>query len=121
MDSPTRSTSGQQKGPLAAAPMFLKNNRRITVLITVICLALLIFCLIERQVRLAIAPQTTLDGLYTGRPAKTHWPADLRSTGTAPSDLRRQRPAIKDSTATTTPDPAAGPPRRRPHQTMMIE
>src|SRR4051794_36593303 len=50
--------------------MFLKNNRRITVLITVICLALLIFCLIERQVRLAIAPRTTLDGLYAGRPAK---------------------------------------------------
>lgn len=58
------------KGPLAVAPMFLKNNRRITALITVICLALLIFCLIERQVRLAIAPQTTLDGLYVGRPAK---------------------------------------------------
>lgn len=58
------------KGPLAVAPMFLKNNRRITALITVICLALLIFCLIERQVRLAIAPQTTLDELYVGRPAK---------------------------------------------------
>lgn len=58
------------KGPLAVAPMFLKNNRRIAALITVICLALLIFCLIERQVRQAIAPQTTLDGLYVGRPAK---------------------------------------------------
>jgi transposase len=58
------------KGPLAVAPMFLKNNRRITALITVICLALLIFCLIERQARLAIVPQTTLDGLYVGRPAK---------------------------------------------------
>jgi transposase len=61
---------GTVKGPLAVAPMFLKNNRRITALITVICLALLIFCLIERQVRLAIAPHTTLDGLYVGRPAK---------------------------------------------------
>ncbi len=58
------------KGPLAVAPMFLKNNRRIAALITVICLALLIFCLIERQVRQAIAPQSTLDGLYVGRPAK---------------------------------------------------
>lgn len=37
------------KGPLAVAPLFLKNNRRIAALITVICLALLIFCLIERQ------------------------------------------------------------------------
>lgn len=58
------------KGPLAVTPLFLKNNRRIAALITVICLALLIFCLIERQTRLALAPQTTLDGLYAGRPAK---------------------------------------------------
>ncbi len=58
------------KGPLAVAPLFLKNNRRIAALITVICLALLIFCLIERQVRQAITPHTNLDGLYVGRPAK---------------------------------------------------
>jgi transposase len=58
------------KGPLAVAPMFLKNNRRIAALVTVICLALLVFCLIERQVRAAIAPAVTLDGLYVGRPAK---------------------------------------------------
>ena len=44
---------GTFKGPLAVAPMFLHNNRRITALITVICLALLIFCLVERQVRRA--------------------------------------------------------------------
>lgn len=61
---------GTFKGPLAVAPMFLKNNRRIAALITVICLALLIFCLVERQVRQAIVPQTTLEGLYAGRPAK---------------------------------------------------
>lgn len=48
------------KGPLAIAPMFLKTNRRITALITVICLALLIFCLIERQVRRALLPETRL-------------------------------------------------------------
>jgi transposase len=58
------------KGPLAVAPIFLKNNRRIAALITVICLALLIFCLIEREVRRAIAPAEHLDGLYIGRPAK---------------------------------------------------
>jgi hypothetical protein len=58
------------KGPLAVAPMFLQNNRRIAALVTVICLALLIFCLIERQVRAAIAPAVTLEGLYVGRPAK---------------------------------------------------
>jgi transposase len=61
---------GAVTGPLAVAPLFLKNNRRIAALITVICLALLIFCLIERQIRTAIAPQATLDGLYVGRPAK---------------------------------------------------
>jgi hypothetical protein len=32
----------------------LKTNRRITALITVICLALLIFCLAEGQVRNAL-------------------------------------------------------------------
>ena len=58
---------GNFKGPLAVAPMYLKNNRRIAALITVICLALLIFSLIERQVRLAIAPQRTMIGLYPER------------------------------------------------------
>ncbi|MGH3862301.1 IS1634 family transposase [Actinokineospora sp.] len=58
------------KGPLAVAPIFLHNNRRIAALLTVICLALLIFCLIERHIRAAIAPAATLDGLYVGRPAK---------------------------------------------------
>jgi transposase len=58
------------KGPLAVAPMFLKTNRRITALITVICLALLIFCLIERAVRAAISPHTTMTGLYPGQKAK---------------------------------------------------
>ena len=58
------------KGPLAVAPMFLKTNRRIQALITVICLALLIFCLIERAVRTAIAPDTTMTGLYPGQKAK---------------------------------------------------
>ena len=58
------------KGPLAVAPMFLKNNRRIEALITVICLALLIFSLVERAARLAIKPALVLAGLYAGRPAK---------------------------------------------------
>ena len=58
------------KGPLAVAPMFLKTNRRITALITVICLALLIFCLIERATRAAIAPETRMAGLTPGQKAK---------------------------------------------------
>ena len=55
---------GQFKGPLAVAPLFLQNNRRISSLITVICLALLIFCLIEREVRAALSPDTDMPGLY---------------------------------------------------------
>jgi len=61
---------GAFKGPLAVAPMFLKDNRRISALISVICLALLVFCLVERAVRQAIAPAVELPGLYVGRPAK---------------------------------------------------
>ncbi|MFB7577361.1 IS1634 family transposase [Streptomyces sp. NPDC056165] len=52
------------KGPLAVAPVFLQHNRRIAALITVICLALLVFCLIERQVRQALGPDQTMRGLY---------------------------------------------------------
>ncbi len=58
---------GNFKGPLAVAPIFLKSNRRIEALLSVICLALLIFCLVERQVRHAIAPETTMTG-FPGRP-----------------------------------------------------
>jgi len=58
------------KGPIAVAPMFLKNNRRIEALISVICLALLIFSLVERAVRLALSPVVKLAGLWAGQPAK---------------------------------------------------
>ena len=61
---------GNFKGPLAVAPMFLKNNRRIEALISVICLALLIFCLVERAIRLAISPAVKLARLWAGRDAK---------------------------------------------------
>ena len=47
---------GNLKGPLAVAPMFLNSNRRIAALITVISLALLVFCLIEREARRNLAP-----------------------------------------------------------------
>lgn len=59
------------KGPLAVAPMFLKNNRRIEALVAIICLALLIFCLVEREVRNGIAPETKMTGIYPeNRPMK---------------------------------------------------
>ncbi|AVV40609.1 transposase [Streptomyces sp. P3] len=79
------------KGPLAVAPVFLHHNRRIAALITVICLALLVFCLIERQVRQALGGDQTMRGLYpdnralrpTGRLILYHL-ADLRiRAGTA--------------------------------------
>lgn len=55
---------GEFKGPLAVAPIFLRGNQRIAALITVICLALLIFCLIEREVRRNLAPDTEMIGFY---------------------------------------------------------
>lgn len=58
------------KAPLAVAPMFLHTNRRITALIGVICLALLIYGLVEREARRNLAPATKLDGLYAGRSAR---------------------------------------------------
>jgi uncharacterized protein DUF4277 len=67
---------GEFKGPLAVAPLFLKTNRRIAALITVICLALLIFCLAERQVRNALAPH---GGTMTSLPG--YGPTLARPTG----------------------------------------
>jgi hypothetical protein len=67
---------GEFKGPLAVAPLFLKTNRRITALITVICLALLIFCLVERQVRKALHP---CGEMMTGLPG--YGPTPARPTG----------------------------------------
>ena len=78
---------GEFKGPLAVAPIFLKTSRRIAALITVICLALLIFCLVERQVRKALAPH---GGKMTGLPGYRLAPAPPtgRTIFIALSDLR---------------------------------
>ncbi len=74
------------KGPLAVAPVFLHTNRRISALIGVVCLALLIYCLIEREARRNLAPAIKLDGLYAGRAAKP--PAALILTALASLRLR---------------------------------
>src|ERR1700730_10026134 len=60
------------KGPLAVAPLFLHRNDRIAALISVICLALLIYCLIEREGRTNLAHETEIVGFYAydNRPAK---------------------------------------------------
>jgi transposase len=84
---------GEFKGPLAVAPLFLEHNRRIAALITVICLALLVFCLIERQVRQALVPEQTMSGLYpdnrkvrpTGRMILFHLEDLMLRPGTATS------------------------------------
>jgi transposase len=56
---------GDFKGPLAVTPVFVQDNRRVAALITAICLALLLFCLIERQVRRALGGDQK-HGLYPG-------------------------------------------------------
>jgi transposase len=58
---------GTFKGPLAVAPIFLHSNQRIHALIHVICLALLVFSLVERQSRLGAGPDGKIPGLYAGR------------------------------------------------------
>jgi hypothetical protein len=85
---------GNFKGPLAVAPLFLKSNRRIEALLSVICLALLIFCLVERQVRHAIAPELTMTG-FPGRP-------NARPTGRLIFDALGRLPLV--------PATATGPP-----------
>ncbi len=57
------------KGPLAVTPVFVQDNKRVAALITVICLALLVFCLIERQVRRALGGEQKMRGLYPGNQA----------------------------------------------------
>lgn len=52
------------KGPLAVTPIFLQKNSRVAALIQVVCLALLVFCLIERQVRRALGGDGKMAGLY---------------------------------------------------------
>ena len=51
------------KGPLEVCPIFLHSNRRIAALLMVTALALMIFSLIERQVRLAMGDK---DGYAVG-------------------------------------------------------
>ena len=86
---------GNCKGPLAVAPMFLQHNRRIATLITVICLALLVFSLVERQVRAQIAPAAKIPGLYADRPARpTGWLIFAAMAGLRLIPAAADRPAV---------------------------
>ena len=111
---------GNYKGPLAVAPMFLQHNRRIAALITVICLALLVFSLVERQVRAQIAPGRQ-DSRPVRRPARpTHRMADLRCYGRTAAHPGRCGPASGHPAAHAAAAATAGPARRRPAETSMI-
>ena len=66
------------KGPLAVTPVFVQDNKRVAALITVICLALLLFCLIERQVRRALGGDQKTQGIYPGQETRgTECPGPL--------------------------------------------
>jgi transposase len=51
------------KGPIAVRPVFLKSNRRAAALVQVCSIALLVYGLIENQVRDAITPARTIPAL----------------------------------------------------------
>lgn len=102
------------KGPLAVAPLFLKNNRRIAALITVISLALLIFCLIERKARRNLGPQTKVDGLYNRQPARPTGAAHPGRPGHRAPDPRDRHHAGTNHQAHACSGPAAQVPRRGP-------
>ncbi|MBB4782945.1 hypothetical protein [Streptomyces rapamycinicus] len=105
------------KGPLAVAPVFVQHNRRVAALIQVICLALLVFCLIERQVRCALGPEQTMTGLYpdnrrvrpTGRMIFYHLGELTLRTGNVTDPPSRSH-AASNSTSSTSSTPTSHEP-----------
>src|SRR5262249_2708758 len=57
------------KGPLRIRPLFVTSNRRIVGLVTILGLALLVFSLIEREARRALAPGEKVPNLLAGHVA----------------------------------------------------
>jgi hypothetical protein len=57
------------KGPLRVRPLFVLSNRRIVGLITILGIALLVFSLIERAARRALAPAEKVPNLLAGQVA----------------------------------------------------
>ncbi|MBB5779372.1 hypothetical protein HD596_006128 [Nonomuraea jabiensis] len=103
------------KGPLAVTSLYLKDNRRITALITVICLALLIFCLIERQVRHALAARgaTKVDGLVRRTARHSHRQAHPRRAGRHPANPGHWPVTPDHPAAHRSPTRSPRPPRHR--------
>ncbi|MGV9566159.1 hypothetical protein [Streptomyces sp. NPDC003480] len=57
---------GDAKGPWPSPPSSCRTNKTVAALVAVICLDLLIFGLIERQVRRALGGDQKMRGLYSG-------------------------------------------------------
>ena len=57
------------KGPLRIRPLFVTSNRRIVGLVTILGLALMVFSLIEREARRALAPDEKVPNLLAGHVA----------------------------------------------------
>lgn len=101
---------GDFKGPLAVNPLLVKDNRRIAALVFVIYLALLIFCLIERQARKHIEdPSGKVRGLYPGGQA-------VRPTG---RNLLDPLTWLTVSITTTPAGPMIHPPTLSPDQKLV--
>jgi len=101
---------GDFKGPLAVNPLLLKDNRRIAALVFVIYLALLIFCLIERQARKSIEhPSGKVHGLYPGGQA-------VRPTG---RNLLEPLMWLTLTITTTPAGPMIHPPALSPNQKLV--
>ncbi len=100
---------GTFKGPLAVTPMFLHSNQRIHALIHVICLALLIFSLIERQTRLGAGPDGKIPGLYAGPPGppacSTRCASCPRVTANPPTSPARRTCTSTSSTSSVSTRP----------------
>jgi transposase len=102
------------KHSLKVRPVFLHNDDRITALIAVIGIALLIFGLIEADLRYAIGPNTQLPGLLsegrtakpTGRNILTAFnDLHLTYTTTGPSSTDSPPPNAPSSPTSTYPYP----------------
>jgi hypothetical protein len=98
---------GTFNGPLAVAPLFVQSNRHIQALVTVICLALLIFCLVERQLRRAIAPRPHPPGAGRRPASQAHRAAHLRGAGPLAADPGQRQPPADHSAAPPLPAPSS--------------
>jgi uncharacterized protein DUF4277/DDE family transposase len=90
------------KGPLQVRPVFLKSNRRAAALVQVCSIALLVYGLIETDVRAAIAPARTIPALLpegrAGRPTAANIFAAFAGLGYQRARTRDGLQCIPDPT-----------------------